>query len=271
MNRTILLFALTSMLLATVCRAQTTVGNEIGASFGGTLIGLRDRHASAMIYDGLSIAPKIEYVHNGEHDRHIFDASYFSDEMSTTIDNFRTVTRGGRIRYSYVHEVTDFRVWDNPLKLFLGGAVGSFLSHSDFMYLYTPLSLFGQGNESWYWSNSLDVVALMEYQPAEHQGIRAALWFPVLSSISRPTYSPSGNYNYVEQDWKFSPPWPWKSGSLESFPDNVAFDISVSYTRPLIWDFDFQVSYEFSYAGLKGPQETRMYQNTLRVGMVLCF
>ena len=271
MTRTLLLVALTLVLLVSLARAQTGFSHEVGASLGGTLLGLRDRHSSPLIYSDFGIAPGIAYVHRGDHDRHLFEAAYYSDDMGTTIDNFHALNRGGRIRYTYARQAFEFQLFDAPLRVFLGGAVGSYLSHSDFMYLYAPLNVYGQGNESWYWSNSLDAVAMIELQPRERYWFRAALWLPLISSISRPTYSPSGNYNYVDQDWKYSPPWPWKGGSLEFFLDNFAFDFHAAYACPFFWNFDFQLSYEFSYAGLKGTQETRMYQNTLRGGILLCF
>ena len=251
--------------------AQQESRHSIGVSIGGSAFGMRDEHASPMIYNGIGIAPTFEYSYNGDNDRHVLEGSYDYVSLNTTADNFHGENRRARIRYSYLRCASDRELFNNRLTLFLGGSIGSYLSHTDFYFQYLPMNGIGHGNESWYWSNSIDFAALLEYHPAVREAISLRLSLPVVSSVARPTYSPSGNFNYVDGDWKFSPPWPWKSGMIQFFTDAFAVDAMLTYRRAVAGIFDLELRYEFTFTGIDQPQQARMYENALLAGILVRF
>jgi hypothetical protein len=245
--------------------AQDDSRNYIGASFGGSDFHVKDDHASPLIFSSVGIAPILQYNHVGENDRHIVELSYYTDYLATAADNFHDDNRRARIRYGYLRSVTEFKFLNSDLNLFLGGSLNSFLCHSDYYYLSIPPTL-GRSIESWYWTNSLDLSVQCEYKPAEREFFSLQLFMPIVSNVSRPAFSPSGGYNYVQNDWKFK-----EFGATEVFPNNNSFNALLAYQRPVIPGVNLQVSYEWYYVSYDVPKEIRMYMNNLRAGFFYCF
>jgi hypothetical protein len=237
----------------------------VGASFGGSDFHLRDEHASPLIFSHIGIAPEVRYSYRGEQYRHFFEVSYSAGDLQTTSDGFFTTSRRAGIRYAYVQSVAVVDLADRPLAIFLGGSLSSFLSHAEYYYLFIPPS-YARSIESWYWSNSVDLAMQCEFRPGSKESVTLRLFMPLLSSVSRPTYSPSGDFNYTDNDWKFK-----QFGRTMLFPKNFAVNARLSYQRKLFGGFDIQFSYEFFYAYYAEPREITLYMNNVRGGVFFCF
>ena len=262
------LFIKESLLLffiITSCTAQTDKHNYIGGSFGGTDFHVKDDHATPLIFNGIGIAPSLQYIYKGEKSQHYAEVSYYSGRLETSSDNFFDNDNNGRIRYSYLHSITDFQIFNKQIDFSLGGSIGSFLSHSDYFYKWVP-PVDARAGESWYWSNSLDISALLEYNPEPREAFSLQLFIPVVSNVSRPKYSLSGDFNYTDGDWKFK-----MFGDTKFFPDNFSVNAIISYQAPLVGDFNFQINYEFYYSFYNEPRDVNMYMNNLRAGLFFCF
>ncbi len=257
--------ALVVVLCSSRLFSQEDERNYLGTGFGGSDFHLKDAHASPLIFSSIGIAPTLQYMHRGEENRQYAEASYYYDNLATTADNFHTVNHRARGRYSYLHAITDIAVWDNDVHLFLGGSVSSFLCHSDYFYLYFPPS-YGRTTESWYWSNSLDLSFQAEYSPAQREFLSAQFFIPLVSNVSRPQYSPSGDYNYTDNDWKFK-----MFGKSAFLTKNLSLNTFLAYQRPIIGSFNVQLSYEFHYSIYHEPVEIAMYMNNIRAGLFYCF
>jgi hypothetical protein len=241
--------------------SQNIKRNYIGGSFGGSDFHIIDQRASPLIFGSLGIAPSLKYFYRGDESLHYIDISYFSDNLKTSAESFITENRRGRIRYSYLHSVTSFSIFKQSIDFYLGGSAESFLSHSDYFYEWI-ISGYRRAMESWYWSSSLDLSAQIEYNCAAGEFFSLQLIIPVVSNISRPKYSPSGDYNYMDNDWKFK-----MFGKTELFPNNFSLNTNLTYQHPLIWNFKLQVSYEFYYSSYKKPKDVNMYMNNFCAGL----
>ena len=264
-----LFFLASTILCLTICSpsfAQEDNRNYLGGSFGGSDFHIKDDHASPLIFSSIGFAPSLQYIHKGDESRHYAEASYFYDYLGTSSDNFHTDNHRGRLRYCYLHSVTNIQVFGNKFGFFLGGSASSFLCHSEYYYLFIPPDFYGKTIESWYWSSSLDISAQLEYNPAPGEFLSVQLFLPIVSNVSRPKYSPSGNYNYIDNDWKFK-----MFGETKFFPKNFSVNALLTYHRPLIWNFNLQICYEFYYSSYDEPREVNMYMNNVSIGLFFCF
>jgi len=239
--------------------------NYIGVSFGGSDFHIKDDHASPMIYSGIGIAPSIQYFYRGGESRQYAEVSYYHGKLTTFEDNFHVTDNRGRARYAYVHSIIDFNLFDRKIVFFAGGSANSFLSHSDYRYSILG-STDGRTIESWQWSTSLDLSLQLEYASAGKEFVSAQFFMPIVSNISRPKYSLSGDYHYLENSWKFK-----MFGQTKLFTDSFSFDGILIYQRPLVGSFNLELSYEFYYSFYKQPQDIGMYMNNVRAGFLYFF
>lgn len=246
--------------------AQETTWDYIGGCFGGSDFHVRDDHASPMIYSAWGIAPALQYLHAGGGNRQYAEASFFSAVLSSGPPNFRTDNWRGRARYAYLGSVADFGSHDGPFRFFLGGSITSYLSRSNYYYFIKPLNGYSSTIDSWYWSHSLDAALQVEYGLAEREFLTVQCFVPIVSNVSRPRYSPSGDYSYTENVWKMR-----MFGRTEFFPENISCDILVAFQVPVVWRFNCQVGYEFFFTSYDIPRDVKMYMNNARAGVVYCF
>ncbi len=245
--------------------SQEEPRNFIGASFGGSDFHLRDDHASPLIFSRLGIAPALQYYYRGDESRHYVDLSYDDGNLETTNDAFFVTTHRARIRYTYVHALADFDFVRQPVAVVIGGSVTSYLSHADYYYFFVPPTI-AKSIESWYWSNSVDLSLQCECRPSPRECFSLQLFVPIVSNVSRPTYSPRGDFNNTDNDCKFK-----LFGKTTVFPKNFSLNAMLAYQRPLFGSFDLQISYEFFYAFYAEPREVNLYMNNFRGGVYFCF
>lgn len=261
----LLLFTISGYLFPQDEIKSPEIKNFIGVNFGGSDFHLKDEHASPLIFSSIGITPGLQYFYMGEVNRHYFEASYFSDRLTSISDNYFTDNRRGRFRYSYLHSITDFSLLNKRIDFFLGGSVCSFLSQSEYYYQWLS-STYSRAMESWYWCNSLDLSAQLEYRSSSREFFSLQFYIPVIGNVSRPKYSPSADYNYVENDWKFK-----MLDETGFFPEDLSLNTILTYQRSLYWNINFEINYEFYYSFYKEPQKVNMFMNNLRAGIFYCF
>ena len=246
--------------------SQATDRNYLGISFGGSDFHVLDKQASPLIFNSIGIAPSLQFMYNGENSSHYAEASYYPDNLGTSVNNFSIKSRRGRLRYAYLHSVTNFEFWGNKIKFYLGGSINSYLCHSDYNYYSQPTDRNDFAYTSWYWSSSLDLCARLEYYPSGREFFSFQFFVPVVSNISRPKYSPSGDVNYSDNDRKFK-----MFGDTKFISDNFSVNALLIYQRPIFGQFNLQLSYEFYYSSYNIPRNVNMYMNNLRAGLFFCF
>jgi len=252
--------------LVSALQAQEGTWDYAGGGFGGTDFHVRDDHASPLFFGAFGIAPVVQFLHAGEGNRQFFEASYSPAVLAADPEYFRADNWKGRIRYAYMASVGEFSMGDRPLLLFLGGAVNSFLSRSDYYYFIRPLNGYSSAIDSWYWSSSVDVALRAEYGLGEREFVSLQCFFPLVSNVSRPQYSASGDYSYTENAFKLK-----MFGRTVVFPKNFSCDLLLEFQLPVFWRFNAGVSWEFYYTSYDLPRELRLYLNTARGGVFFCF
>ncbi len=236
--------------------AQET--NSIGIYFGLTDFHLRDDHASPVFFRGIGITPSIQYLYKGESVIQSVELSYYYDYLGSININFNTDNWRGKVKYSYLHFITNF---NNQIKLFIGASISSFLSLSDYRYIDDNLAI-----KSWYWNHSLNAELELIYSFNQKEYISAQFSLPTISNISRPKYSPSENYSYSTNSYKVN-----MFGEMVYFPNNFFISTILVYQKLISARFGLQIEYEFYYSLYNKPKEVAMYMNNISAGLVWKF
>ncbi|MHC1774924.1 MAG: hypothetical protein AB9834_05865 [Lentimicrobium sp.] len=263
-NRIAFALLLLILVLPAYARCQQEERNYIGVSFGGSFFHLKDEVASPMIFRKPGIAPQLQYFRRGEKSIHYAEASYYHQNLETDQDNFTVRNHSGRIRYAYMHSMLNAGAFNDQLKVYLGGSFHSFFNRSDYDYLRGNST--ARAITTWYWSHSLDLSAQLDYLISNRQFITGQLFIPVVSNVSRPTYSPSGDYNYTTNQRNIK-----TFGETVFSPQNFSVNASLRYQRPIGTKVSLQLNYEFCFTRYNEPREIAMYMNNFRIGLFYCF
>lgn len=240
--------------------------NYIGGGFGGTDFHILDVHASPLIFSSFGIAPALQFIHKGEKDIHNIECTYYNNYLSSTSSNFNTESWRAGIRYSYVLLAASPEIIGRTFNLYIGGSAGTFLSKQNYFYYYKPEDANVIASVSWLWTHSLDLSLAADCNIAEREFISAQIDMPLVSNISRPQYSPSQDYNYTQNVYKLK-----MFGTTELFPNYFSLDFRLNYQRPLLGNFNMQISYEFYYLFYNKSSDIKMYMNNIRGGLFYCF
>jgi len=250
---------------------QQNTSNMIGASFGGSDFHIKDELASPLIFSKTGIAPSICYKYDGQVNRHIAEAQFYYADLTTSSDNFNTENWRGSIRYSYLHVIFDQDTIRRSFRFFLGGSIRSFLNRSDYYYAWGTSR--STAYRSWYWSHSLDIAVEIEYRPSsnietadDYENLTFLCYVPVVSNVSRPTYSSSGDYNYDKNTRVMK-----LFGKTGVLAENFSLNTQIIYSAPLFKNIQLMLSYEFFYSSYDAPKEIASYMNNFRAGLLYRF
>ena len=141
--------------------------------------------------------------------------------LRTVSEVYKTPFLAGRLRYSCLRQVAEGILFNHSLDLSAGLSVSSFFSKAS--YKFQMSGLWANGIKTWYGSHSADVSIQAGYNTGENSRVELLCYLPVISNVSRPAYSSSGDYNYEKNDWQIKPfetqcSLPETSGSMPFFP-----------------------------------------------------
>jgi len=242
--------------------AQTYHGDFIGLHFGASNFHIMDGHSSPLIFQGTGIAPSIQYMHIGSEINHIIDGSFYYDNLFTSADNFNTENFRGRFRYSLFCSASHNETAARRFEFSFGGSVTSFYCKSD--YYFDLPTIRARSISSWYWSHSLDFSTMFNLKLSDRDCIDFRVYIPLVSNISRPEFSSSGDYDYVENDWVIK-----TFGKTEFFPANFSVNAHMDYRHQLFRRIILQFGYEFYFVTYDQPDQISMYMNNFRLGMFI--
>jgi hypothetical protein len=236
----------------------------IGLSFGASNFHITDEHTSPLIFRGTGIAPSISWQHTGARNSHYAEGSIFYDNLSSSSDNFSTENFRGRFRYSFLHNTSDSLSVNKRLEFSFGGSVTSFYCKSD--YFFDLRTNRARAIESWYLSHSIDIALQLNYFFSDRNYLGLQIFSPLISNVSRPPYSPSGDYDYDKNDWIIKP-----FGKTVLFPQNFSVNTNMVYQLPVSAKLSIRVNWEFYYMKYTDPDDIGMYMNNFRVGIFYLF
>jgi hypothetical protein len=232
----------------------------IGLSFGASNFHLIDEHTSPLIFRGTGIAPSVNWQHSGVRNSHYAEGSFYYDNLSSSSDNFSTENFRGRFRYSFLHKTSDSLPVYKHLDFSFGGSVTSFYSKSD--YYFDMQTIWARSIASWYWSHSLDLAVQLNYFFSERNYLGLQIFSPLISNVSRPPYSPSGNYDYERNEWIIKP-----FGRTVLFPQNFSVNTTMVYQLPVSSKLSIRFIWEFYYMKYTDPDDIGMYMNNFMAGI----
>lgn len=243
---------------------QQNEKNYVGVSFGGSFFHIKDEVASPLIFRKPGIAPELQYFHRNEKSIHYGEVAFYHQNLMATQENFTIRNYCGRIRYSFVHSILNTGDISKKLHLYLGGSINSFFNRSDYDYYRGDNS--ARAITSWYWSHSFDLSAQLEYRISFRKFITGQIYFPMVSNVSRPTYSPSGDYNYTTNQRNIK-----MFGETLFLPQNFSLNAHIVYQQPIGTKVNLQLNYEFYFTHYDKPREVKLYMNNFRMGLFYCF
>lgn len=245
--------------------AQSNGRNTIGLSFGMSNMHLLDEHASSIIFNGTGISPAINFYHKGKKNNHLVESFYHHSDLRAYTDNFKTEINAGSFRYTFLHPVFENLFLNRQLTIEVGGSLSALFEKSD--YYFTDWNkLYSIAIQSWYGNYSLCVAGHAEYKLNEKNYVGLSIASPVVGNLSRPEYSPSGNYDYEDIGVKVK-----TFGKTVFFTESYFIDTHLLFRRFVFKDLHFQAGYEFHYACSKKPDNVKFYMNNFRIGMDYAF
>ena len=253
-----------TMCFCDVILAQGKRKNSIGIAFGGSNFHILDKHATELIYSGTGIAPSIIFSHLGQKNNHIVEGKFYFNNLHTTSDNFKLLINTGHLRYTFLRILLTKNLFSNPFYLSAGASACSFYSKYD--YRFYLQSIWANSIESWYGSQSADVVINISYFPCENHYLEISLFMPILSNVSRPAYSASGDYDYKKNDWEIKP-----FGNNQLISENFVFNTKIGYTYDLKNRLSFKAEHEFFYARNQYPDRLKLFMNNFRMVIIYNF
>jgi hypothetical protein len=249
-------------ILLLMCHSSLAQKNNdlIGLSIGASNFHITDDHTSPLIFRGTGIAPSINWQHVGVRNNHYAEGSFFYADLSSSSDNFSTENFRGRFRYSFLHKTSDSLTINKGFEFSFGGSVTSFYCKSD--YYFNLRTIRARSIESWYLSQSIDISLQLNYFFSDRNYFGLQIFSPLISSVSRPAYSPSGGYDYAENDWIIKP-----FGRIELFPKNFSVNMNMIYQIPVSTKLGIRFNWEFYIMKYSVPDDIGMYMNNFRIGI----
>ncbi len=233
----------------------------IGVSFGAGNFHITDEHTSPLIFRGTGIAPSINWQHIGVRFSHYAEGSCFYDNLSSSSDNFSTENFRGRFRYTFLYKTSDTLSVKRRFEFSFGASVTSFYCKSDYYFYIRTMR--ARAIASWYWSQSVDLALQLNYFFSDRNYLGLQINSPLISSVSRPPYSSSGNYDYEENDWIIKP-----FGATVFFPLNLSVNTNMFYQVTVSPKLSIRFNWEFYYLNYTEPDDICMYMNNFRLGIL---
>lgn len=238
--------------------ANDSIRNTISIRFGTSNLHLLDEHATFLIFRGTGIAPAIDYNRLSPEGQHYIRGVFYFDNLKSSSSNFKTEIKGGQFRYAYLKNLQT----GNDI-LSAGLSLSSLYLKTDY-YFYTQAAWL-KAIESWYWSHTVDIAAIV-YKEWARNKLTFQVFIPVISNVSRPEYSSSGDYNYEKNDWDVK-----TFGKTVFLTKNKGINAQLDYSRILSRHIHLNVEYEFYFYQNKSNELIRFYMNNFRLGLTYSF
>ena len=237
--------------------------NMIGPGFGLSDFHIIDEHTSPLIFRGVGITPSLEYHHWALKSIYSLEGTFYYDNLKSNSGNFNTENFRAGGRFSYYHSMMS-QTKSRRFMAFVGGSLTSFFCKSDY-YFYLQ-NFWARSICSWYWGHSVDLAVMTIFSISDKSSLWANVTIPVISNVSRPSFSPSGNYNYIKNDWTIRP-----FGKTEFVPENFIINTGLTYQHLLSRKISFRIKYEFYYLSCSHPESVYLYMNNFRALLLYCF
>jgi hypothetical protein len=170
----------------------------------------------------------------------------------------------GQVEYSYLRSLFSRDFSENHFDVSAGVSFSSTFLNSE--YLYYRMTSWATVIKSWYGSYSAGLAAKFAYSWREGNNLRLLFNMPIVSNVSRPKYSASGDYDYEKNDWQIK-----AFGNTRTIPENLVFNTLVSYENRLSDRLIMKTEYEFYFAKCDHPDMVKFYMNNLRIGILYLF
>jgi hypothetical protein len=245
---------------------QKTVERSLAASFGFSNFHILDEVASPLIFSHTGITPSLYYNARRAKSLQFAEASFYYNNLKTTQDNFTVENYCGHFRYAYLFTPFHLKLSENDLNISFGGSFSSFFNRSDYDFWNYYYSTTNRAITSWYWSHSVDLGFNAEYYLTGGASFSLHCYVPLISNVSRPTYSSSGDYNYTTNTRTIG-----TTGETMILSKNITFNSLIAFNKPLTEKLSLLLGYEFYLAQYSEPDDIALYMNNFRIGMSYIF
>jgi hypothetical protein len=245
---------------------QKAVDRNLVAAFGISNLHILDELASPLVFSHTGIAPSIRYNARRPNSNQYIEGSFFYNHLKTAQDNFSVRNYSGRFRYAYFYTPFRLKLAENDLNISFGGSFTSFFNRSEYEFEIYYNSTTSRAITSWYWSHSIDPGFQVEYYLKERTFFSLQFYIPVISNVSRPTYSSSGDYNYTTNEREIN-----VHGETVFFPENASYNCLLTFGTPISEKLSLHVGYDFYLAHYNLPDNIDMYMNNFRIGLSYYF
>ena len=165
----------------------------------------------------------------------------------------------GCISYSLLHQIYNVDYANSNINLNLGAGIKSFVSYENTL---DPNYFILSGEDSWYWSHSLNLIFSGVYNIVNKHSINFQLSSPFIRTVSRPDFSQNQLYYEVESNHLKAA----KYGDIEFLWNDFVIFSNLSYVYNLSKHIGLNISYNFYYASTHKTQFMGLYSNNFLLG-----
>lgn len=241
---------------------------SIRFSIGVNDFHFRDEYLSPHTFSKAMFISGLSYELRTQQRLHSFNLTYSYGHPNSDIQPRDVTENIGSLAYSFLREIASKQIAGNPIDLMVGAGVSAFIAKTTFIAEDKQYS-YEFFDQSWYCSNSLNLLFRSEYQLSKQNGISFQFTLPVFSLVSRPENGHSFNpdnakviNNFLNSEVQGKPEFLW---------DNIALAFDLGYKQQLGNCCNLTLDYMFNYATSDRPLRLQMYMNRVLVGFEFIF
>lgn len=241
-----------------------SVVHSLGVSVGVNDFHLKDEYLSPSIFAGGMFSTEILYQVKSKQIKHAVDFYFSTGHINSDVQPRDVTPYIGSASYSFFHTLQTWTIAEHPLEIYIGTGLSSFFAYTDFV-AEDRAADYRYYDQSWYWSHSLDLHFLGEYQFDVNRSLLIKLTTPIVRLVSRP----ENGHEFNEKNMRIINSFfnAAKGGKPELFWENPAVLCELEYRGRITDRAEFRGAYSFTYISSDRPLSMGMYWNNFMVGI----
>ena len=250
---------LTADVIAQNITFNENFNNTLTLNIGVNDFHIKDERISPLIFRGILFSSYTSYKYRDNKFTHDVETFISLGKIFSTFNQNLVEQFAGCISYSLLHQIYNVDYANSNINLNLGAGIKSFVSYENTL---DPNYFILSGEDSWYWSHSLNLIFSGVYNIVNKHSINFQLSSPFIRTVSRPDFSQNQLYYEVESNHLKAA----KYGDIEFLWNDFVIFSNLSYVYNQSKHIGLNISYNFYYASTHKTQFMGLYSNNFLLG-----